>query len=266
MTTTQPMTVKREIITPAVAKRMLALNKTNRPLSKFHVDRLSREMKLGRWKMNGDTICLNGSRLIDGQHRLAAGIQSGCSFETLVVYGVDSDVFDTKDVGKRRSAGDTLAVRGEIHTNLLAAALTLFERYMTGRTNTKTCYTNSEVEELLEKYPGMRDCVQGSKHRTRLVQGSVMAACHYLFRQIDKEQADQFMDDIVSGQNLSAEDSVYRLRERLMNNAISKAKLPPEYIMALIIKTWNARRTGKTLRNLIYRTTGDIAEQFPIAR
>jgi hypothetical protein len=56
------------------------------------------------------------------------------------------------------------------------------------------------------------------------------------------------------------------LRERLMNNAISKAKLKQEYIMALFIKTWNARRAGKMLRQLIYRTEGKTPEQFPIAQ
>jgi hypothetical protein len=266
MTTTHPITVKQQVITPEVARRMLDLNTNNRPLRKSHVEHLSREMKLGRWKVNGDTICLNGSRLIDGQHRLAACVESGCSFETLVVSGVDSDVFDTKDVGKKRTASDTLSVRGEINTALLAATLALVERYMTGRILSKLSFTNIEVEQALNKYPGVRESVYRSKNRTRLAPGSVVAACHYLFSQIDAEQADQFMGDIIGGHNLSPHDSVYMLRERLMNNAISKAKLKPEYIMALFIKTWNARRTGKMLRQLIYRTEGKTPEQFPIAQ
>lgn len=266
-TPTQNLTVNMESITPDVAKRMLALNISNRPLNELHVAHLAREMKLGRWKINGDTICLNGSRLIDGQHRLAAVIQSGCTIQSLVVYGVAADVFDTKDTGRRRSPADTLAVRGEINTNLLAASLAIVDRYMTGRMTRKTLFTNIEMEELLEKYGGIRDVINQNKHRahrTRLLPGSLLAACHYLLRRLDEEQADEFIKDLVTGQNLQEGDGVYLLRERLMNNVLSKAKLPKEYIMALIIKAWNSRRTGKPLRNLRFRTEGH-AEEFPIA-
>lgn len=260
-----PITVKRETITPEIAERMLSFNINNRPLNERHVDRLAREMSLKRWKLNGDTICLNGSRLIDGQHRLAACIQSKSTFETLVVYGVDSDVFDTKDVGRARTSADTLSILGEINTTRLAAALALFDRYMTGRmTNTAVRYTNQDIQDLLKKYPDMREVCNDSVHR-RIIQPSVKVACHYLFRQIDREQADQFISDVLRGHDLPEDDPVLVLRERLMSNIMGKAKLRSEYIMALIIKTWNSRRVGKPLRSLKWRTEGDKPEEFPIA-
>jgi hypothetical protein len=50
------------------------------------------------------------------------------------------------------------------------------------------------------------------------------------------------------------------LRERLIRNSISKAKLHPHYIMALTIKAWNCRRAGTSVRNLRYY---EETEPFP---
>lgn len=259
----QMMKVEMVKITPETAREMLRLNTGNRPANKHHVAVLAREMKMGRWKVNGDTICVNGKRLIDGQHRLMAVVESGCTIETLLVEGVDADVFDTKDVGRRRSASDTLAVRGEVDTNKLAAALCVVDRYMTGRMMQTVRYTNTEVEELLEKYPGVRESIRKTRETKRLVPCSVLTACHYLFAQRDKDAADQFVVDLIGGHNLHNGDPVYVLRERLMNNAMAKAKLQSSYIMALLVKAWNHRRDENTIRHLRFRQEGDKPESFP---
>jgi hypothetical protein len=44
-------------ITPQIAREMLEKNTHNRQISKLHVDELVEEIKSGRWKINGDTIC-----------------------------------------------------------------------------------------------------------------------------------------------------------------------------------------------------------------
>lgn len=260
------MKVEMTKITPADAERMLQLNTGNRPVNKQHVAVLAREMKLGRWKVNGDTICMNGTRLIDGQHRLMAVVESGCTIETLLVEGVESDVFDTKDVGRRRSTSDTLAVRGEVETKKLAAALIVVDRYMTGRMMQCVRYTNTEVEELLVKYPGVRESIGKTRETKRLVPASVLTACHYLFAQKDATAAAQFVVDLIGGHNLTEGDSVYVLRERLMNNALSKAKLQANYIMALLVKAWNHRRDENTIRHLRFRQEGDKPEAFPVVQ
>ena len=82
------MNIRVETITPERATQILATQNTgNRSISRRHVAVLAEEIKAGRWKLNGDTICFNGSRLIDGQHRLSAIAASGIPVESLVVYG-----------------------------------------------------------------------------------------------------------------------------------------------------------------------------------
>lgn len=249
-------------ITPADAERMLKLNNGNRPFNKHHVAVLAREMKMGRWKINGDTICLSGTKLIDGQHRLMAIVESGCTIETLVVDGVAADVFDTKDVGRRRSASDTLAIRGETNTAKLSAALAVIDRYMTSRLTIAVRYTNTEIEELLFKYPCVRASIPKGANTKKLMANSVLIACHYLFAQKDPMMADQFVESLIDGSNLTEGSPVYLLRERLMANALSKSNLPSIYLMAITIKAWNAIRSGTKVRLLKFAED----ESFPVVQ
>lgn len=254
-------------ITPEWAQHVLSeRNVGNRTMNRQHVDSLAKEMQCGRWKVNGDTICVNDDRLIDGQHRLAAVVASGVSIESLVIYGLSSDVFDTKDVGKRRSAGDTLGVRGEKNAYRMAATLVLIDKYMTGRADKTVSYTNTEIEEMLEKYPGVRSSLQTSFGSRGLISPSVLDACHYLFSQKDPRLANEFVVKVLRGTGLEEGSPWYVLRERLMKNSLSKAKISKSYLMAICIKAWNYARAGKKLRCLRWREEGENAEPFPVVQ
>lgn len=89
------MKIREESVTPTLAASYLAMNKLNRDRSSGHVRRLADAMLSGAWKENGDTIVFNCGRLIDGQHRLAAIIESGVTVKMLIVEGVDADAFTT---------------------------------------------------------------------------------------------------------------------------------------------------------------------------
>jgi hypothetical protein len=251
-------------ITPELAKSILdTKNKHNRPMNRHHVKALANEMTRGTWKVNGDTICLNGDRLIDGQHRLAAVIQSGVTIESFVIEGLPSDVFDTKDTGKRRSAADTLSVRGEANTKRLAAALVLIDKYFTGRVDRSVNYSNTEIEELLEKYPDARHSLRTDYKSNGLFIPSVLDACYYLFSQKDKAMAEEFVDKIYKGIGLHEDSPWYLLRERLVRNSMAKAQMDRTYMMALCIKAFNAARTKTRLKVLRWREQGHV-EQFPV--
>jgi hypothetical protein len=261
------MKAELKTITPEWAKKTLnEKNAGNRAMNRLHVESLAKEMKCGRWKVNGDTICLNGTRLIDGQHRLAAVVASGVTIQSFVIEGLPSDVFDTKDVGKRRSAGDTLGVRGEQNAYRLAATLVLVDKYNTGRADRSVHYSNTEIEELLEKYPEARESLQTSVNAKGLITPSVLDACHYLFSRKDAELADEFVTKVIRGTGLEDGDPFYVLRERLVKNSVAKAKLTKPYLMALCIKAWNHARSGTKVRFLRWRETGNATESFPVVR
>lgn len=248
-------------ITPELAKTWLELNSSNRPLNRRHVLRLAKDMTQGRWKFNGDTICLNADKLIDGQHRLQAIVESGVPCQTLVVEGLPFDVFDTKDIGKLRSNGDTLAVRGYAQGNNIAAALCVVHRFLTNRMMQRVRLTNMDIEELLSKHPGIQQSVKFCGNTRKLAPKSTMAGCHYLFSRVDRNMADQYVEAIITGIGAGDKktDPAYAVRDRLLKNLESKAKLPLDYLAAIMIKGWNALRQGRQIHQLKFAE----GEQFP---
>lgn len=257
-----------EKITPEIAEQMLLLNSGNRAISEPHVNRLAKQMANGEFDLNGDPVRIaSDGTLIDGQHRLTACVKSGVSFQTLVVRGLQKKAFLTIDQGKRRSHGDTLSALGEKNGKDISSALKVIERYFTGNLITgKRGFTNSDMVVLLERYPDIRLCLSGVSHPKGLFPRSIAIACNYLFRQRDEELATRFFESLVSGTNLDEGSPVHVLRERLMRNAMNKAKLKPEYIMALMIKSWNAYRGNREIKALRFRENGDNVEPFPIVQ
>lgn len=262
----KPLKVTIITLTPELAAELLQKNVNNRPLKHWHIKDLAKKMKDGRWKFNGDTICISISGvLLNGQHRLHAVILSGVSISVLLVEGLDDNVFDTIDNGIAvRRGADALAILGAHQTKSLAAALCVVDRYMTGRLEQKVKYSNDELVRLHHIYGGMKDSVLQARATKQLLPPSILAACHYLFAIKDPIEADRFVEDLISGRNLADGDPVYFLRERLMNNSFAKAKLQDYYIVALMIKAWNFRRNNKTIRLLRFRQEGGSPESFPV--
>lgn len=99
------------LVTPEIAAHWLAANTYNRPLRKSLVIDYARQMKAGEWLVTHQQIAFTGNltspgRLIDGQHRLSAVIQSGASVRMSVAFGVEEKTFAVTDRGASRSAGD----------------------------------------------------------------------------------------------------------------------------------------------------------------
>lgn len=254
-------------ITPDLAKELLEnYNVRNRPLCEERVQALALEMERGTWKTNGDTIRFAGNRLLDGQHRLSAVVLADKPITALVVIGLDEDVFSTIDVGKKRTPADTLAVLGESNTIRLAAALALLEAYLEKGSPTKTRCTNARMLQILEKYPAMRGHIQSGLPSKNLVPPAVLDVCHYLFSQKDPVAATKFCEDLCRGVGLGEDDPVYVLRERLLKNSLSRAKLDRWYVLAMCIKTWNARRSARSIRYLSWKDGDQKAEQFPVVQ
>lgn len=101
-------------VTPAMAKEWLKGNQQNRPIRKSYVHALAQSMKRGEWAVTHQAIALNGTRLVDGQHRLLAVVQSGLPRVTMTVArDADSATFDAIDIGVKRSLSDIY--RDDIH-------------------------------------------------------------------------------------------------------------------------------------------------------
>lgn len=158
-------------VTPATAAVWLDKHNTqNRPLNQNSVKRFSSDMKKGGWHWdNGVPIVLSSKDptdknnqdfiVLDGQHRLAAIVQSGVTASgVLVSSGVDRSLFSTYDCGKQRTLADAFYVDNlsEGVTKALAVTFSAVAKTLANneagnilaqRANLPTVYTQLEEAE-----------------------------------------------------------------------------------------------------------------------
>lgn len=93
------------LITPLVAKQMLAQNTNNRTLTISRVNEFCDLITTGRFQCTHQGIAIDSDGVvIDGQHRLAAIIKTGISVYILVSYGMKPESRLAVDTGKPRTA------------------------------------------------------------------------------------------------------------------------------------------------------------------
>ena len=243
---------KVEYITPIRANQLLAQNKRNRPLNLKYVNHLASEMKQGRWEANGESIKLNGSELLDGQHRLHAIKLSGVTVPILVVSGIKKDAYTTIDTGRARTPSDALKMAGEKHTTRLGAALKIIEQMDSGSVSTKNWKKSShgELFATLGKHPDLRKYAGMFMDGKKLLPPAVIVALHYKFAEKDQTQAYNFFDKLLSGEGLLKGDPIHTLREKLIRNSSSPTKYERDSLIIFTVVAWNAHRRGTQLKKI----------------
>ena len=258
-------------ITPNYAEKLLKLNTNNRALNNSTVQKYASEMKAGNWKSNGDTITISKDRLIDGQHRLKACVESNTPFETILVEGVVNDVFDTKDVGKRRSISDILSIAGERYTIPLAASINkciAYEDYANGKytINANRVKTAIEIEQWLEANPRIRNSVEllykDSKYQISPINRTLLIATHYLACERGNcEAADEFVYKCATGVHIGEDDPIFKLRVAVTAEVKLSRRMNVYDQWGMLIKTWNAYINNKKIKRLYFNVTRD---KFPL--
>lgn len=251
---------------------MLQTNGRNRQLRKLYVEKLAEAMKRGEWTMNGEPIQVaDDGTLLNGQHRLRAVVQSGVTIPTLLVTGLPVEALRNMDTGTRRNLSDVLALRGEIDTTNLAAALGLLHRYrnkarMDGAG--RTAPTVHEALRLLEREPSVREAVKTGRrlYRQNHMRLSVMAVLLYLFDEVEPGAGTSFFEALCIPDE-SVGSPVRALQSILERNRLDRSyRLPPYSLCAMTIKAFNAWSNGTEISVLSFKPGGDSPEPFPRIR
>lgn len=253
-------------VTPEMAEQWLEKNTHNRTLTKDHVQQLARAMANGEWELTYEAIRFNGDgTLIDGQHRLAAIVKSGVPIQTAVVFNLPRTTQLVVDGGKKRRLSDALQLRGEANATTLASALSYLHTYRISDTIGRATCTVKEGLSLLEANPDMRQSVAASRPAARIIRypHGMGAALHYIFWEIDSDDADDFWTTLAHGTNLAERDPIFLLRRRMEDNAASSHKLQRVTIWAYTVKAWNAWRDDAEMGVLRWRRSGQKAETMP---
>lgn len=104
---------------PLYAAELLRSNGNNRPMNANRVRAYADAMRAGQWdegNPDGCTVAIDtAGQIANGQHRLAAIVESGVSLNWRVDYNVTTAARLTMDQGRVRSPGDIVATMGVTH-------------------------------------------------------------------------------------------------------------------------------------------------------
>lgn len=260
-----------ERITPALAAKYLATNVGHqRNVTMSHVTHLRQQMEASQWKMTGEPIIFDADGMLsDGQHRLLALVAAKVTLEFMVVRGVPSDSFVAMNRGKSRSSGNVFAIRGIKNSNNMAACVSGVLNYRRamevqgkgGAHGSLNSYIRASTESMIAEYDAHTDEYESahaiSTTCRKVVKPSVPAVVSAIAMIDAKHGVDdvaQFWNSVGNGVNLSDLSPELYLRNRLIENASSKKKLPHFLIVGLAIKAWNLHVLGKDCSLIRFRS------------
>lgn len=255
-------------VTPALAEKWIGQNTHNRNLRESAVLAYARDMRNGNWAENGEAIKFSkDGTLLDGQHRLWAVTESGVTVRMLVVTGLDGDDQETMDAGRKRSLADALHLRGESNSSVLGSVLRRAKMWEQGLYRNSGTYTptNAECLHFLEAHPETRESTQvaAALRKPSKLPASVVGLTHWLFTQIDAQDAAWFFDKLGTGANLDQYHPIWTLRRRAELADQSTGRVPEDMLLACVIKAWNAYRDGDQIKVLSFKPGGASPEKFP---
>lgn len=256
MTDTQ-MKVRIVTVTPEIAEGLLKRNTRNRSVYRNRIEQYAADIRRGAWQVNGEAIKVaTDGTILDGQHRLIACTEADAPFTTLLITGLPPEAQETMDQGRPRSFADVLKLRGESEYFSVASATRIvlfYERdgvpYQPIRTAPPSI---DDMSRTLDRNPEIRDSVRFcAQHKVAWFGYSILAGMHYLFSVADADAVDTFIGRLTTGLDLTAGDPVWVLRERLiLEHARGANALRPRVKLAFLVRAWNARRDGDTIRRL----------------
>lgn len=252
-----------KLIGPAEAEEMLKQVETQRKLISGHVQFLAREMKEGRWKINGDTIRFAGKKLYDGQHRLHAVIQSGVSIWVLIVEELPEDVFDSIDTGRMRQAGDVLSTYNMGSNPFLMAAAARFLWYYEHSVPLESSarVSNHEIVEIVKKNSVLRFLADYMARRKPFGNSSVVAALCMINKRVGRDMTMFFAEKLVTGGEIKADDPIRHFRDKwLMEGSHRSTRSNRAIWIAVLIKTFNA---WLARRKVSHCEVWRLGEKFP---
>jgi hypothetical protein len=205
---------------PDMAAQWLEGNVRNRRIDQKHVDCLAQEMMAGRWNTTHQGIAFDANgTLIDGQHRLWAILQSGCTVRMPVSIGLPADCIDTIDGMKARSPVDRMTLSGAFGTEGVNSyhASTLREAVRGLKSSRKLPY-HQEADLMAQHIDAVRYATSHVATRARGVGVSyVRAVIARAWYSVDVDRLAQFCRVLSTGMPESASDaSIIKLRDQLM--------------------------------------------------
>jgi hypothetical protein len=143
---------------PDLAARWLEGNTHNRPIHQSRVDHYAAEMKAGRWNLTHQGIAFDVNGVLrDGQHRLWAIVESGCTIQTLVTFNLAADVIEKIDDVKARTVCDRMNISGRFsEAKISTNQLSVLRAMVRGLRPSRRLAYHDECRLMAEHLPAIR--------------------------------------------------------------------------------------------------------------
>jgi hypothetical protein len=237
-------------IDPKTAEQILAeRNKGNRPPKPNKVQQFAADIAKGRWGLTGDTIKFGtDGRLLDGQNRLSAGVRTGKSFRSHVVFGIDPELFGRMDVGKPRNPADVLHIAGFKYASTLAAAIRWAYLLDTDPYSRETLQPEFVLELARKKYADIDPYLKIGREINKQFShpAGQMAALIYNFAKRDANKAKDFVRAWQRGER-NGKYQIIDIMQALLHSqkANNNGRIHELTRAGVIIKAWNIFRAGQ---------------------
>ena len=259
-------------LTPALASEWLGQNHGNRNLRTRKVANYARDMRNGSWLTSGDSIKFDwNGRMIDGQHRCEAVIDSGATIRVLVVIGLEPGVQSVLDVNVKRSPADALKFNGHTHNVTVIAAMARIanarsEGFLKSATSsTIPEMTNAEVVDWYEEHPEALNAASLAMRTAKSIGAtpSALAYCIWVLESINPEQAVEFFTSTAEFRTEGKTDPRATLLSAFRRLQENRTALTAALQISLIFRAWNAWRSKKQIASLPTTTSGRSGVQIP---
>lgn len=241
-------TIAIEEIGPEQAAELLQDNDHNRRTDWRVIDNYARQMTEGKWTFAGDPIRVSVTgRLLDGQYRLNAIIQSQTTQRFTVIRNLPNDTQPFMDVGKRRSPGDVFSMYDAPAPGPTAALTQLLMRYEAGAVlEQKHSVTAAEALAYYQDPANTQLINEGTRLGLSIkrmiplnpsVTGVVYVAAR---RHSDLYSVNTFFEQLQNGLGLKEGDAIAAMRSWLMRRQRENLKVNRAEYLWMLTRVWNA--------------------------
>jgi hypothetical protein len=243
LTDTQPAIFTIDIVTPDMARELIARKRAdarpNEPAVKAYAD----AMRQGRWILNGMPLIFSKSgALLDGLCRLKAAIVSDTSFVTAIAQNIRDDVLHTLDQQRRRQYSGVLESRGERNAKMVQKTLAKLIRFGDGmmlKQNYQVPWTR--LDRVLAANPRIRDSVKiALEHPATLLHPTIRCPLAYMGLEVNSDSLRRFLDAIAYPERFGPTEPGVVIRNMLESERGRPKKTSSAEMFAICVKALSA--------------------------
>ena len=262
--------IEKVLIDPGLATELLKGNVANRTLTRTKVLKYANDIRSGNWTADtAETIKLTSNmRLLDGQHRLSAIVESKQAVYMFIAYNVPESAMNNIDTGFTRTTKNIFELNGITNAQSISSAIKKYLAYKNFKYNVgendPVKQMNITNKQALDEYNSrpefwqdLQTRFQKNRSKFKNLEVTYLMSWFALCNDIDSQMTTTYFNALLSGVGFSnTKDPIYLFRQYL----IEKCKTNNRTMnFALFVKSWNLMRKKQTLTILRY----NAAERYP---